>query len=56
MLPLGVQPKEVAAKLYAGLHLADDAGAQRIVIAGLPNGADWAAVADRLRRAAVTKP
>lgn len=56
ILPLGVQPKEVAAKLYAGLHLADDAGAQRIVIAGLPNGADWAAVTDRLRRAAVIKP
>ena len=56
ILPLGVQPKEVATKLYACLHQADDAGAKRIVIAGLPNGADWAAVADRLRRAAVTKP
>ena len=56
ILPLGVRPKEVATKLYAGLHLADDAGAKRIVIAGLPNGADWAAVADRLRRAAVTNP
>ena len=53
---LGEQPKVVAAKLYACLHQADDAGAKRIVIAGLPNGAEWAAVADRLCRAAVTKP
>jgi len=56
VVPLGEQPKVVATKLYAGLHQADDAGAKRIVIAGLPIGAEWAAVADRLRRAAVTKP
>jgi L-threonylcarbamoyladenylate synthase len=56
VVPLGEQPKVVATKLYAGLHQADGAGAKRIVIAGLPLGAEWAAVADRLRRAAVTKP
>lgn len=56
ILPLGVQPKVVAATLYACLHQAEDAGAKQIVIAGLPNGANWAAVTDRLRRAAVTKP
>ena len=56
VVPLGEQPKVVATKLYTGLHQADDAGAKRIVIAGLPIGAEWAAVADRLRRAAVTKP
>jgi hypothetical protein len=39
--------------LYAALHEADDAGAVRIVVAGLPSDVAWAAVADRLRRAAV---
>ena len=52
---LGAEPKAVAARLYAALHQADDAGAKRIVIAGLPNGVAWAAVTDRIRRAASIK-
>lgn len=56
LVALGVTPKTVAVRLYAALHEADDAGAVRIVVAGLPSDAAWSAVADRLRRAAVTKP
>lgn len=56
VVALGVSPKAVAARLYAALHEADDAGAVWIVVAGLPSDAAWSAVADRLRRAAVTKP
>jgi len=56
VLDLGEDPKAVAVRLYAALHQADDAGAKRIVIAGLPDGAGWAAVADRVRRAATESP
>ncbi|MFM2222883.1 MAG: hypothetical protein RLZZ78_1140 [Armatimonadota bacterium] len=56
VVALGMDPKAVAARLYAAMHQADDAGARRIVVAGLPTGPAWVAVADRLRRAAVTKP
>jgi hypothetical protein len=42
--------------LYAALHEADNAGAGRIVVSGLPSTNAWAAVSDRLRRAAVMKP
>jgi len=52
---LGADPKTVAARLYAALHEADDAGAGRIIVIGLPLGSAWVAIADRLRRAAVTK-
>jgi L-threonylcarbamoyladenylate synthase len=55
LVALGSDPKAVAARLYATLHEADDAGAVRIVVAGLPSDVAWAAVADRLRRAAVTQ-
>ena len=55
VVALGSDPKAVAARLYAALHEADDAGAVRIVVAGLPSDVAWAAVADRLRRAAVTQ-
>lgn len=56
VVTLGSDPKTVAARLYAALHEADNAGAGRIVVSGLPSTNAWAAVSDRLRRAAVTKP
>jgi L-threonylcarbamoyladenylate synthase len=38
-------------ELYANLHRLDACGAERIVIASPPQGADWAAIHDRLQRA-----
>jgi len=40
-----------ARALYAELHRCDEAGAEFIVVEGVPASADWAAVADRLGRA-----
>jgi L-threonylcarbamoyladenylate synthase len=40
-----------ARRLYALLHQLDAAGAARILVARPPEGADWEAVHDRLRRA-----
>jgi L-threonylcarbamoyladenylate synthase len=40
-----------AARLYAALHDLDAAGVDRIVVAQVPNGDDWLAIRDRLRRA-----
>lgn len=41
-----------ARALYAELHRCDDEGAGWIVVESLPDGPEWAAIADRLRRAA----
>jgi L-threonylcarbamoyladenylate synthase len=41
-----------ARAIYAELHRCDEAGAQLIVVEALPEGPDWRAIADRLRRAA----
>ena len=45
------EPGGYAAGLYAALHRLEDAGCEEIVIAAAPDGAAWAAVRDRLRRA-----
>ena len=45
-------PVGYAHDLYAALRDMDHAGVDLIVVEALPSGADWAAVADRLRRAA----
>jgi L-threonylcarbamoyladenylate synthase len=45
-------PEGYAAGLYAALHRLDDAGCALIVLAEVPEGPLWAAVRDRLRRAA----
>jgi L-threonylcarbamoyladenylate synthase len=37
--------------LYGELHRCDAAGAERILVEGLPEGPEWAGIADRLRRA-----
>ncbi len=41
-----------ARALYAELHRCDDAGVQNIVVEQPPDSPDWAAILDRLRRAA----
>ena len=38
-------------EFYANLHRLDQSGAERIVIAAPPQGTDWAAIHDRLKRA-----
>lgn len=45
-------PVAYAARLYAALHDLDAAGVERIVLALPPEGDEWLAVRDRLRRAA----
>jgi L-threonylcarbamoyladenylate synthase len=45
-------PAAYAAGLYAALHRLEDVGCEVIVIAEVPASPAWAAVADRLRRAA----
>jgi len=50
-----VIPREAAAfarALYAELHECDAAGAELIVVEAPPEGPEWRAIADRLRRAA----
>lgn len=44
-------PAEYAAKLYSALHELDGAGCTLILVDQVPEGADWAGVSDRLRRA-----
>jgi L-threonylcarbamoyladenylate synthase len=51
---LPADPAGYGAGLYAALHRLEDAGCDAIVIAAVPDGADWAAVRDRLGRAAAT--
>ena len=46
------RPAEYAAQLYATLHDLDAAGLDRIVVDLPPDGGEWLAVRDRLRRAA----
>lgn len=41
-----------ARAIYAELHQCDELGAERIVVEALPEGSEWHAIADRLKRAA----
>ncbi len=50
-IPSSEDPAAYARELYADLHQLDQAGVERIVVAAPPDGPDWAAVHDRLRRA-----
>ncbi len=49
---LGNRPAEYARALYAALRELDRAGAARILVEDVPDDEPWAAIADRLRRAA----
>ena len=42
-----------ARALYAELHACDEGGAEWIIVEALPDGPEWRAVADRLKRAAM---
>jgi L-threonylcarbamoyladenylate synthase len=44
-------PVAFARAVYAELHQCDDAQAELIVVEALPDGPEWRAIADRLRRA-----
>jgi L-threonylcarbamoyladenylate synthase len=52
VLTLPDDPAGYARLLYAALHSLDDAGADLILVEAVPDGGEWRAVADRLRRAA----
>ena len=46
------EPEGYARGLYAALRELDQAGNKIIVVEAIPEATEWAAVADRLRRAA----
>jgi L-threonylcarbamoyladenylate synthase len=54
-IPMPPSPTEYAALLYAALRELDAAGVKRILIEEPPQGPEWAAIHDRLRRAAASK-
>ena len=53
---LGNRPAEYGRALYATLRELDRAGAVRILVEAVPGDEPWAAIADRLRRAAAQGP
>jgi L-threonylcarbamoyladenylate synthase len=44
-------PEAFARAIYGELHRCDEAGADLILVEALPDGPEWQAIADRLRRA-----
>jgi L-threonylcarbamoyladenylate synthase len=48
----GRRPESYARDLYTNLRTLDKAGCQRILVQDVPDGEGWAAVRDRLLRAA----
>ncbi len=52
---LPAEAEGYARGLYAALHLLDDAGCERVLVERPPDGPEWSAVHDRLRRAAYRK-
>lgn len=53
VVPMPDDPAAYARVLYATLHAVDQRAVDRIVVAAPPEGEAWAAVRDRLRRAAL---
>jgi L-threonylcarbamoyladenylate synthase len=49
-------PDDYARLLYSALHRLDASGADRMLVAAPPDGPQWEAVRDRLRRAEAAKP
>ena len=49
-------PGDYARLLYSALHRLDASGADRMLVAAPPDGPQWDAVRDRLRRAEAAKP
>jgi L-threonylcarbamoyladenylate synthase len=54
VVPMPQAPAEYAARLYDALHRLDAAGVERIVVTLPPDGEEWLAIRDRLRRAATS--
>jgi L-threonylcarbamoyladenylate synthase len=52
VVPLPEDPRAYARLLYASLHTLDEAGCALILVERVPDGAGWAAIRDRLARAA----
>jgi L-threonylcarbamoyladenylate synthase len=52
----GSDPDDYARLLYSALHRLDASGADRMLVAAPPDGPQWEAVRDRLRRAEAAKP
>ncbi len=52
LLELPDEPREYARLLYAALHTFDELGCARILVEPLPTSPSWAAVRDRMQRAA----
>jgi L-threonylcarbamoyladenylate synthase len=53
VLHLPCDPAEYAARIYAELHSADREGWDWIAVAEPPDTPEWAAIRDRLQRAAI---
>jgi L-threonylcarbamoyladenylate synthase len=49
---LGATPERAGRSLYSALHEADQAGLNTILVEAVPRGPQWAAIRDRLSRAA----
>jgi L-threonylcarbamoyladenylate synthase len=52
VVPMPADADAYAARLYSTLHALDQRGLDRIIVDPPPSTEGWAAVADRLRRAA----
>jgi L-threonylcarbamoyladenylate synthase len=50
-IEMPTEPSKYAAQLYAALHELDASGVERIVVERPPEGEEWMAIHDRLRRA-----
>ncbi len=51
-ITMPTEPAPYAARLYAALHELDDAAVERIIVELPPEGSEWLAIHDRLRRGA----
>jgi L-threonylcarbamoyladenylate synthase len=54
VVPMPPDADGYSASLYAALHMLDESGVERIIVARPPESDEWLAVRDRLRRAAAT--
>jgi len=52
VIPMPDDPTAYARSLYATLHALDQRGLDRLIVDAVPSGPEWAAVRDRLNRAA----
>ena len=52
VIPMPTDPAAYARSLYATLHAVDQRGLDRLIVDIVPSGPEWAAVRDRLKRAA----